>query len=146
MLLVIKQHFISRHIINVEGDKPVLIIRGENTHVDTLIKLMFSLPKNTNIFHCSCYSDLIPINLLGGREYRLVGDTCRMFCKIKIIGRTADYFFWDGIVNDYDNLDDDRFKTAQQYACLATGKLIHRMVLIEKCKNNLKGEMAQNLG
>jgi hypothetical protein len=50
-----------------EGDKPKLIIKGENTHVDSLVEYMFLLPKKTNIFHCNCYSDIIPIGVIGGR-------------------------------------------------------------------------------
>ena len=65
---------------------------------------------------------------------RSIGDTCKIFWKVKINGRTADYFFWNGIVNETTSYILSGAFDNQNYSWLCTGKLIHRMVLIEKIR------------
>jgi hypothetical protein len=65
--LLVIYHNIKCNVISSDGESPRLIIKGENTLIDSLFENIFSLSKNTNIFHCNCFNEEIPIGLIGGR-------------------------------------------------------------------------------
>ena len=135
-----------------EGEKTHLnhITKGENLIFDAFIRDILRLPEKTKVFHCNSSKILPAIEFIGGREIRPIGDTCRMFFKLKLEGRTADYFFWDGIVTGKihllgDDVDGEiydivsglsslNFQDAHSDVGLATGRTLHRMVLTEKIK------------
>jgi|GEM_PF-5190697 len=128
-----------------ENNKLREINKGEHNGLDSFLNDVLRIPKNTTVFHCNTSGILPPIEIIGGRETRLIGDTCRMFFKVKQEGRVADYFFWDGIVSEgiqileepNPNNDYGYFPSLGHEVHdigLATGRSNYRMVLIEKQK------------
>jgi hypothetical protein len=135
-----------------EGEKPVLLEKGENPVIDAFCREILHLPEKTQVFHCTTSKIIPPIEFIGGRETRPVGDTCRMFYKIKQEGRTADYLFWDGIVpsglNELGERPTEEFQEIIEEMSgvylpstygnddigLATGRSSYRIVLFEKIK------------
>jgi hypothetical protein len=123
-----------------EGEMPINIDKGEYPILNSFCREILHLPEKTNISFCTTNKIIPPIEFIGGRETRPPGDTCRMFYKIKREGRTADYFFWDGIVPEGLNelgetiyVDGYGFQT-QENIGLATGRTNYRTVLLEKTK------------
>jgi hypothetical protein len=125
-----------------EGDKPTLIPKGEYPGVDTFFREIINLPEDTPLYHISTSKILPPIEFIGGRETRSIGDTCRMFLKVKQEGMVADYYFWDGLVPQnirelgepdckYDTYTG--FQTSYDFG-LVTGRTNPRIVLVEKIK------------
>ena len=100
--------YIKIHILK-EGEKPVLLSELENK----IVAWALHLPEKIQISHCNSKENSNPIKFIGGREYRSLGDTCRMFCKMRLQNRMFDYFFWDGIVkvihNDYDYFSEEYY-------------------------------------
>ncbi len=125
----------------MEG-KPELIQSGENNGVDVFLRKILHIPEKTNVFHYNTRKILQPLDLIGGKEIRYIGDTCRMFFKVKHVGRTADYYFWDGIFTSelselYAGIMHDfyYFQNSDDFK-LVTGSANHRMVLMEKVNNS----------
>jgi hypothetical protein len=147
---------IRRYILSLKsssfpkGEKPIFIQKGEYPILDALCRNTLRLPEKTLVFHYSTRKILPPIEFIGGREVRPPGDTCRMFYKIKQLGKDADYFFWDGIVpehlqelgecykSEFDEIVEDMsnvyFKNPSTDIGLATGRTCYRIVLLEKIK------------
>lgn len=157
---------LRRHLVNLrritsknyssnhpDGFKLSPIVKGEEPDIDLFIKDVLKLPEKTTVFHCATNKLIPPIEIIGGRETRLVGDTCRMFYKIKQEGKVADYYFWDGIVpeglfelgssmgsfsSSFDSIIEDMeglyFQRASHDIGLATGKTSYKVVLTEKTK------------
>lgn len=122
--------YASPHIKTLrEGEKPISMCGLENK----IVAWVLSLPEKIQISHCNAKKNTYPEIFIGGREYRSLGDTCRMFCQIKLHGRIADYFFWDGIVKEIDNGYSGDVNEHYFYY-IATGRYNHRMVLMEKFK------------
>lgn len=142
--------YIEKTLLVKEGDNPVYIIKGEYPVIEEFCKTVLHLPEKTTIFYCRTRKILPPIEFIGGREIRPPGDTCRMFYKIKQLGKDADYFFWDGIVpehlqelgecykSEFDDIVEDMsnvyFKNPSTDIGLATGRTCYRIVLLEKTK------------
>ncbi len=123
-----------------EGDRPININKGEYPTLDSFCREILHLPEKTPITFCTTNKIIPPIEFIGGRETRPPGDTCRMFYKIKREGRTADYFFWDGIVpagldvlGEIQHAERYGFRIQEDIG-LATGIMNYRMVLIDKIK------------
>ncbi|HWY33552.1 MAG TPA: hypothetical protein VNX68_02830 [Nitrosopumilaceae archaeon] len=130
-----------------------LIVKGDNPIYDNFIQEILDLPDKTNVFHLTTNKMIPPIEYIGGREIRSIGDTCRMFYKVKRNKWSSDYFFWDGIVSErlneidcphsddndlFDKLWDIFYPIADsldESECgLATGRTVYRIVLTEKVR------------
>ncbi len=138
------------------------IVKGENPINDTLIKEVFRIPDKTEVFHCNTDRIIMPIEFIGGRETRSIGDTCSMFYKINHSNKPADYYFWNGIVSEdlnelvYNSNDNkhvflhgeigeklyDIFPNVTNDFGLATGRTNHRIVLLEKTKKASRSRKA----
>lgn len=127
-----------------EGEKPVMLNKGEIPQLNFFCKEILNLPEKTPVFFCTTNNIVPPIEFIGGRETRPPGDTCKMFYKIKYEGKTADYLFWDGIVPfgiqqegemSFDNTSYGiAYGRVYVSSGLATGRANYRMVLLEKIK------------
>ena len=133
-----------------EGEKPHLIVRGTNQIHDKFIEEILHLPEKTNVFHLETKNIIPPIEFIGGREVRSIGDTCRMFYKVERFSGKCEYFFWDGIVSEkinelgsHTNADYeitnrlwDAFggKVHEDSCGLSTGRTDYKVVLTEKIK------------
>ena len=146
------------------GENPVLIKEGEHLIGEDCIayyikREIIGLPSLKEAYVLITDKILPPIEFIGGKTPRSVGDTCRMYLKIQFLSNPMPfYFFWDGIVDnkfpsvdmassfEYDytlskqqELENAIFKLFQMYITesqsgLCTGQLIHRMVLLEKTR------------
>lgn len=154
MLLLVKKLYTERppKSIDTKGEEQFfnLIKKGKYDVHDVLKSALLRLPYETNVYFFETHDLEIPNVVIGGRENRLVGDTCRMFYKIKIEGQKAQYFMWDGIVPshlrelayDYEdpfedivaNMEGVNLEKASFDMGLAMGKMVTKLVLTEKTK------------
>ncbi len=140
-------------------DEVTLVKKGEFSAVDTFIEGVLCIPEKTNVLFCHTNIINLPLDLIGGREPRMIGDTCRMFFKFKRINKTGtDYYIWDGIVDYYlfsmkehSQFSDENFDIYANFHdaletifmdihpnfIFETGKMNYRIVLIEKTKGSL---------
>ena len=152
ILINIKTKYDSRPVIPIpnKGEPQFLktIIRGEYDVHDVLISGLLRLTPTKQVYFFETHDLNIPNNMIGGRENHLIGDTCRMFYKVKIEGCKAQYFLWDGIVPEhlrelaydypspYEAIIENQYGIARQQfdIGLAMGKMITKVVLTEKIK------------
>ncbi len=138
--------------IDSKGEPQLLrpIIKGEYDVHDVLIIALLRLPPTKQVYFFETNDLDIPNTMIGGRENRLIGDTCRMFYKVKIEGCKAQYFLWDGIVPNHlkelaygyedpfgeiiENMEGICLDKAPFDIGLAMGKMITKVVLTEKIK------------
>lgn len=154
LLISIKKLYASKPIpyILEKGEPQFLrpIIRGEYDVHDVLIKSLLRLTPIKQIYFFETNDLEIPNTMIGGRENRLIGDTCRMFYKVKLEGQKAKYFLWDGIVPEHlrelaygyndpygdiiESMEGISLPTPPFDIGLAMGKMVTKLVLTEKIK------------
>lgn len=154
MLLLVKKLYNLRPVppIELKGEPQFLrpIIKGEYDVHDVLIKALLRLTPTKQVYFFETHDLEIPNTMIGGRENRLIGDTCRMFYKVKLEGHKAKYFLWDGIVPEHlrelaygyndpygdiiESMEGINLATPPFDIGLAMGKMVTKMVLTEKTK------------
>ena len=154
ILLLVKKLYNLKPVppIELKGEPQFLrlIKKGEYGFHDVLKSALLRLPYHVNVYFFETHDLEIPNKMIGGRENRLIGDTCRMFYKVKLEGQKAQYFLWDGIVpthlrelaygyNDtygdiIESMEGVSFPTPPFDIGLAMGKMVAKMVLTEKTK------------
>lgn len=154
MLLLVKKLYNLKPVPSIElkGESSFLkpIIRGEYDVHDVLIKALLRLSPTKQVYFFETNDLEIPNTMIGGRENRLIGDTCRMFYKVKLEGQKAKYFLWDGIVPEHlrelaygyndpygdiiESMEGISLATPPFDIGLAMGKMVTKLVLTEKIK------------